>query len=307
MDWLEIIIKVPQNRIETASAIANMTVPYGIYIEDYSDLEQGALEIAHIDLIDENLIAKNRDEALIHIYVDKNDDFTDNIEYLKERFSAEKIEYDISFSEASDIDWNEYWKRFFHSFEIGERLVIVPEWENYENNDNRSVLKINPGAAFGTGTHATTSLCLELLSQYTFENSTVLDIGSGSGILSIAGVLLGAKSSVGVDIDEAAVKVANANAVMNNVSDKTEYIHGDLAEKVSGKFDIVCANIVADVIIRLLSNISNFMHKDSVLIASGIIDSRAEDVKKAFSEFGFSIVDELTKDNWYAFTIKMKE
>ena len=307
MDWLEIIIKVPVQRLETASAIANMTVPYGIYIEDYSDLETEALEIAHIDLIDEKLIAKDRDFSLIHIYADKNEDFTGHIEYLKERLSAESINYEISFSSVKDIDWNEYWKKFFHSFEIGSRLAVVPQWEEYENKEGRSVLKINPGAAFGTGTHATTSLCLLLLEKYAFDNSTVLDIGCGSGILSIAGVLLGAKSAVGVDIDEAAVKVAKDNAAMNGVLDRCEYIHGDLAEKVSGKFNIICANIVADVIIRLLKDVSVFMQKESILIASGIIDTRADDVKKAFSDFGFTIIDELTRDNWYAFTIKIKE
>lgn len=307
MDWLEVIIKFPNEYCETVAAIANMTVPYGIYIEDYADLEKEAYEIAHIDLIDEELIAKDRKEAIIHIYVDKNEDFTEPLEYLKERLSAEKIKFEISFSSVTNIDWNEYWKKFFHSFEIGDRLAVVPQWEDYDNEKSRSVLKINPGVAFGTGTHATTSLCLELLDRYTAEDSTLLDIGCGSGILSIAGVLLGSKSAVGVDIDEASVKVARENAKMNGVQNSIEYIHGDLAEKVSGKFDIICANIVADVIIRLLSNVADFMHKDSILIASGIIDTRADDVKKAFSDYGFTIVDELTKDNWYAFSIKIKE
>lgn len=307
MDWLEIIIKVPTKDCETTTAIANMTVPYGIYIEDYSDLETEAFEIAHVDLIDEALIAKDRDISLIHIYADKNEDFTEHIEYLKERLCALGINYDISFSSIKDIDWNEYWKKFFHSTEIGKRLAVVPEWEEYENKDNRSVLKINPGAAFGTGTHATTSLCLQLLEKYTNENSTLLDIGCGSGILSIAGVLLGAECAVGVDIDEAAVRVAQDNAAMNGVAHKTQYIHGDLAEKVSGKFDIVCANIVADVIIRLLENVSEYMNKNSILIASGIIDTRADDVKEAFTRFGFKITEELRRDNWYAFTIMAKE
>ena len=220
---------------------------------------------------------------------------------------TDKPKFEISFSSVTNIDWNEYWKKFFHSFEIGDRLAVVPQWEDYDNKKSRSVLKINPGVAFGTGTHATTSLCLELLDRYTAKDSNLLDIGCGSGILSIAGVLLGSKSAVGVDIDEASVKVARENAKMNGVQNSIEYIHGDLAEKVSGKFDIICANIVADVIIRLLSNVADFMHKDSILIASGIIDTRADDVKKAFSDYGFTIVDELTKDNWYAFSIKIKE
>lgn len=304
MDWFEIVIKVPTDECETASAIANMTVPYGIYIEDYSDMESQAWEIAHIDLIDEALLAKDRNSAFIHIYIDKSDNLTESLAYLKERFGAEQIPYEVFFATVEDIDWNEYWKKFFHTTEIGERLAVVPAWEKYDNPENRSVLKIDPGVAFGTGTHATTSLCLMILEQYAKDNDSVLDIGCGSGILSIAGVLLGAENAVGVDIDAAAVKVAGENAAMNNVGDKTSYIHGDLAEEVSGRFDIICANIVADVIIRLLKNVGEYMKEDAVLIASGIIDSRAEEVKAAILDNGFVIEQELTRDNWFAFAIK---
>ena len=303
MDWFEIVIKVPIDKCDTASAIANMTVPYGIYIEDYSDMESQAWEIAHIDLIDEALLAKDRHNAFIHIYIDKSDNVTESLAYLKERFNSSSIPYEVALGSVADIDWNEYWKKFFRTTEIGDRLAVVPAWEEYDNPEKRSVLKIDPGAAFGTGTHATTSLCLSLLEQYTNKSDNVLDIGCGSGILSIAAVLLGAENAIGVDIDDAAVRVARENAVMNNVSDKTQYIHGDLAEKVSGKFDIVCANIVADVIMRLLKNVSDYMNDNAVLIASGIIDSRAVEVKQSIIDNGFKIERELTRDNWFAFAI----
>ena len=304
MDWFEIIIKVPSNSIETASAIANMTVPYGIYIEDYSDMESVAWEIAHVDLIDEALLAKDRNVALIHIYIDKSDNLTESLAYLKERFGEENIPYEVSFASVADIDWNEYWKKFFHTTEIGKRLAVVPAWEEYDNKNNRSILKIDPGAAFGTGTHATTSLCLSLLEEYTKAGDSILDIGCGSGILGIAGVLLGAEDAVGVDIDSAAVKVAGENAKMNGVGEKISFLHGDLAEKVTGRFNIICANIVADVIIRLLKDVGNFMKDGAVLIASGIIDSRANEVKNAIVQNGFTVEQELRRDNWFAFAIK---
>jgi ribosomal protein L11 methyltransferase len=303
MNWFEIVIKIPTEQCEIASAVANITVPYGIYIEDYSDMESQSWEIAHIDLIDEELLAKDRSSALIHIYIDKSENPMEAVSFIKERFNAENIKYEVSFGEVEDIDWNEYWKTFFHTTEIGEKLAVVPKWENYDNKNDRKILSINPGAAFGTGTHATTSLCLQLLEQRIKGGETVLDIGCGSCILSIAGVLLGGESAVGVDIDEAAVKVAKENAAMNCVEDKTEYICGDLAEKVNGKFDVVCANIVADVIIRLLDNVANFMNEDALLIASGIIESRAEEVKSVIISKGFKIEEELTKENWYAFAI----
>ena len=304
MDWFEIIIKVPTAQCETASAIANMTVPYGIYIEDYSDMETVSWEIAHIDLIDDDLLKKDRNSALVHIYMDSSDNVEESLAYLKERFIAEKIEFEVNLGTVAEIDWNEYWKKFFHTSLIGKRLAVVPAWEEYENNEERKILKIDPGAAFGTGTHATTSLCLEFLEKYTKKNDTVLDIGCGSGILSIAGVILGAKNAIGVDIDEGAVKVAKENAVMNGVADKTDYIHGDLAEKVQGEFDIVCANIVADVIMRLLTDVDKYMKPDGILIASGIIAPRADEVRQSILSNGFAIEEELVREEWYAFAIK---
>lgn len=304
MEWKEITVTVDSQNVTVAEDIANMTVPYGIYTEDYTDLEQQALEIAHIDLIDEDLINKDRTKAIIHVYISDEDNAYEAVSFLKDQLNAVNVEAVVSMGSVDDSDWADNWKKFFKCTEIGEKLVIRPSWEEYENKSGRKVLNIDPGAAFGTGTHATTTLCLELLEQYVKNDDTMLDIGTGSGILSIASVLLGAKSAVGVDIDEVAVKVSNENAAINNITDKTQYIKGDLAEKVSGKFNIVCANIVADVVIRLLKDVDLYFEKDAVLICSGIINIRAEDVKAAFKEYGYEIIDERTKDNWYAFAVK---
>ncbi len=305
MNWTEITIKVPQKDTDLAAAIANMTVPYGIYIEDYSDLEQKAEEIAHINLIDEELIAKDRTFSLIHIYISECDNALEAIEFLKQRFTCEKIDFTVTSIGVNDNDWNENWKKYFHTSEIGKKLVIVPSWETYENKDNRVVLNIDPGAAFGTGTHATTSLCLSLLENYITSETDMLDIGTGSGILSIASVLLGARKAIGVDIDAQSVKTAKENSQINNIADKCEFIVGDLADKVSGKFQVVCANIVADVIIRLFENVDEFMTEDATFIISGIIDMRKDDVLNAAKEKGFTIVEELYKDNWCAFVLKL--
>ena len=304
MNWTEITVLVPTEFTEVASAIANMTVPYGIYIEDYSDLEQNAWEIAHIDLIDEELIGKDRKNSVIHIYISECDNAAEALEFLKERLSAEKIPFTVGSIGVDDTDWNENWKKYFHTIEIGEKLAVVPSWEKYDNPDNRTVLNIDPGAAFGTGTHATTSLCLELLQGYITENTKMLDIGCGSGILALASVLLGAENAVGVDIDAQSVKTAKENADINNIAEKAEFFVGDLADKVTGKYNVICANIVADVIIRLLPDAAMFMQDDAVLIVSGIIDIRKDDVLAAVSDNGFTVVDERYKDNWCAFVLK---
>lgn len=303
MNWTEITVSMPLECTDTAAAIANMTVPYGIYIEDYSDLEQSALEIAHIDLIDEELINKDRSESKIHIYISECDNAAESIAFLKERLAAVQIPARVESIGVEDSDWNENWKKYFKAFEVGERLAVVPSWEKYQNTADRTVLQIDPGAAFGTGTHATTSLCLGLLDRVASSGKKVLDIGCGSGILAIAGVLLGADSAVGVDIDAQSVKTARENAEINAVTDKTEFLVGDLAEKVSGRYEIVCANIVADIIIRLFDNVADFMTDDGILIVSGIIDLRADEVKRSAAEHGFTIAEELVRDNWCAFVL----
>ncbi len=303
MEWTEIKITVPLDRTEEAEAIANMVVPYGIYVEDYSELEKDAREIAHIDLIDEDLIKKDRTISIIHIYISNEENPFEAAEYLKERYAAVGIKSQIETDNVNDAAWADNWKKFFKVTEIGEKLVIRPSWEEYDNKSNRVVLSIDPGAAFGTGTHATTRMCLSLVEKYVKENCDLLDIGSGSGILSIAAALLGAKKVDGVDIDPVAVKVSNENAEINNVQNIVNFKKGDLLEEISGKYDVICANIVADVIISLLETVEQFMKPETVFLCSGIIDIREEDVKNAFNKFGFKIIEEMESENWRAFAV----
>lgn len=303
MDWTEITAKVPTDKTDEAAAIANMTVPYGIYIEDYTNLEADAEEIAHIDLIDDELVNKDRTHSIIHMYIAESDNAIEAVSYLRERFTACGIDNEIKCELVDDADWNENWKKYFKAFEIGEKLAVCPSWESYDNKDNRTVISLDPGAAFGTGSHATTSLCLEILEKRVTNDTTVLDIGTGSGILAIAADLLGAKSAIGVDIDAQSVKTAIANAEINGVSEKTEFLVGDLAEKVSGKYDIVCANIVADVVMRLFDNVADFMNDDGILIVSGIIDMRAAEVEKSAIEHGFKIAESLMREEWHAYVL----
>ena len=301
MNWTEIIIKVPTEYTSQAEDIANMTVPYGIFTEDYSDLEQGAMEIAHIDLIDEQLLAKDREKSLIHIYLDEYANAAEALSYLQEMLTASKIPFEIYTDKVSDTDWADNWKKFFKVTEIGKKLVILPTWEEYKGDGSRRVLSIDPGAAFGTGTHATTRLCLEMLENYAKEDSSMLDIGCGSGILSIAGLLLGAKSVVGVDIDELAVKVATENTEINGLSDKACFVKGDLAENITGKFDVICANIVADIVMMLTTDVPKYLSDGGVFMCSGIIDIRANEVENCLKENGFEIVEAKVQENWHAY------
>ena len=300
MDFNEIVLKVNIKDLETAEAIANMIVPYGIYIEDYSDLETEAVKIAHIDLIDEGLLAQDRTTALIHIYLPLNESPKEALSFLEDRFKEEKIDYFVTTKEIYSKDYINNWKKYFTKKEIGEKLLILPEWEKTKDT-NRTILKIDPGAAFGTGTHATTSMCLELLDKYVKNDISVLDIGCGSGILAVASTLLGAKNAVGVDIDETAIKVSKQTAILNNQQEKTEFFVGDATKQVTGKFDIIVANIVADVIIYLSDKIKPLLKEDGIFICSGIIEGREQEVKDALIKNGINIIEFVNVDNWYAF------
>lgn len=306
MDWTEIKITVPIAKIDAAGDIAQMVVPYGIYIEDYSALEDEVRQIARIDLIDEALLQKDREKGVVHIYISPEDNPKEAAAFLSERYTAEHIEHEISFEDCAEEDWLNNWKQYFHPIPVGERLLIRPTWRTEFDPGERVVLNLDPGLAFGTGTHETTRLCLIALERYIKEGATVLDVGCGSGILAVAALLLGAKSATGVDIDELAVKTARENAELNGVSSRFEALCGNLTDRVGGTYDIVFANIVADAILLLSEDISSFMKKDSVYIMSGIIDTRVPEVLAAL-ENRFEVLETLSENGWYCIAAKKKQ
>ena len=301
-DWTEVRIEVNAADVDRVGDIASMVVPYGIYIEDYSDLEAEAWEIAHIDLIDEDLLAKDRTKAFVHVYISPEDNPLEAVAFLKERYTAEKIPHEILLSACRKEEWENNWKQYFHTMEIGDRLVIKPKWEALDDPKGRAVLSIEPGLAFGSGTHETTRLCLQTLEKYINNDTTVLDVGCGSGILSVASLLLGAKKAVGVDIDALAVKTARENGLENGFSEpRLQILHGNLTDKVTGKFSVVVANIVADVIIYFCSQVASFMEDGGVFITSGIIDTREQEVLDAFAQNGFVVKARHEEKGWVCF------
>ena len=303
-DWTEIKIKIKADDIDRVADIANMTVPYGIYIEDYRTLEEESWEIAHIDLIDEELLNKDRNIGYIHIYIKPDENPAEAISFLTDRLNSEKIENEIDQGLIKNEDWQNNWKRNFHSIEIGQKLAICPSWETEYNPQNRKVLMLEPGLAFGTGTHNTTRLCLETLEQKISGGEEVLDLGCGSGILALSALLLGAKNAVGVDIDELATKTAVENGKANAFTEPQYQIYcGDMTEQVKGQFDVVVANIVADIIILFCQNARQFMKPNGIFIVSGIIDSREQDVLDAFQKFGFNILERHQSENWLCFVL----
>ena len=296
MEWTDIRITVPQRFAETAEAVATMVANGGIYIEDYSDLEQQAWEIAHVDLIEQELLDKPRDVVIVHLYLAPDENPAEVLPLLKERLEAAGIPYQLDTAGIEQEDWQNAWKQYYHAMDIGRRLAIVPGWETYDTP--RVQITMDPGLAFGTGTHETTALCLELLDGLVQGGERVLDVGTGSGILAIAALKLGARQADGVDIDPMCVRTAGENAERNGVADRFRVLVGDLSDKAEGVYDIITANIVAAAILSLAPAVPALMAPGAKFICSGIIDTRKDEVLAGLRACGLRPVEIQEKRGW---------
>ena len=305
MEWTDIQITVPHPYAETAEAIATMVSNGGIYIEDYSDLEEQAWEIAHVDLIEQELLDQPRDIVKVHMYLAPDENPAEILPLFKERLDAAGIPYELTTAGVEQEDWQNAWKKYYHAMDIGKRLAIVPGWEAYETD--RMVITMDPGMAFGTGTHETTSLCLEVLDERVRGGERVLDIGTGSGILAIAALRLGAACAEGVDIDPMCVRTAGENAQRNGVQDRFTVLVGDLSDKASGVYNIITANIVAAAILSLAPHVPALMAPGAVFVASGIIDTRKEEVLAGLRGAGLDPFEVREKRGWVCIVCRKKE
>ena len=296
MEWTDISITVPRRYADTAEAVATMVANGGIYIEDYADLEQQAWEIAHVDLIEQELLDKPRDVVIVHMYLAPDENPAEVLPLFRQRLDDAGVEYTLNTEGVEQEDWQNAWKQYYHAMDIGRRLAIVPGWEEYDTD--RTVITMDPGMAFGTGTHETTSLCLETLDELVQGGERVLDIGTGSGILAIAALKLGAKEAEGVDIDPMCVRTAGENAQRNGVAERLTVLVGDLSDKASGVYDIITANIVAAAILSLAPAVPALMAPGAKFIASGIIDERRDEVLDGLKAAGLRPVQVKEKRGW---------
>ena len=299
MDYTEFIVTVGRPQADLATNVATALCEGGLYIEDYQDLEVQVQAIAHVDLIEQALLDKPRDEVRIHLYVSREENPAAFSELLRSRLLAQGVDFALDTQGVRQEDWENSWKQYYHPIEIGARLAVAPTWEDYQGH-GRTVLRMDPGMAFGTGTHETTALCLSVLEQRVQGGERVLDIGTGSGILAVAALLLGAQSALGVDIDPMAVRTATENARRNGVEERLTVFVGDLAKGASGTYDIITANIVADAILRLAPAVPPLLASGGLFVASGIIDERAEEVAQGLAQAGLAVHKTLTDRGWVA-------
>ena len=302
MEWTDIRLTVSKADAEAAEAVATMIAEGGIYIEDYSDIEEQVEQIAHVDLIEQELLDKPRDTVIIHMYLEPGDSPVETLALIAARMEAAGIPYTSETEGVEQEDWQNGWRKYYHPMDVGQRLAVVPSWQDYETS--RVKLILDPGLAFGTGGHETTNLCLEVLDERVKGGERVLDIGTGSGILAIAALKLGAAVAGGVDIDPVAVRTAGENAALNGVADKLTVLVGDLSDKASGRYDIITANIVANAIMALAPAVPGLMADVAVFIASGIIDSRKDEVIAALEAAGLAVLEVKEKRGWECIVCK---
>lgn len=292
--WIEVKIVTSSDALEAVSGVFYTLDVKGVAIEDPRDIlerEQGPLSW---DFADINIFEYGKDAAVIKGYFCEEDNIEEIKSYIEEKLAYIK-ELGIDIGEGKVIvnavyeeDWANNWKKYYKPTKIGEKIVIKPIWEEYNSKENEIIVEMDPGMAFGTGTHETTKMCIEALEKRVQKESTVFDIGTGSGILAITAAKLGAKKVIGVDLDPVAVDSAKQNIGFNKL-DNIEIIHGNLMDVINGKAEVVVANIIAEVIILLCEDVKKFLKKNGYFISSGIIKDRKEDVINELTTVGFKI------------------
>ena len=314
MDWLELKIDTAPAGIDPVTEMLTEHGVTGVIIDDQRDFQDFmAHNQAYWDYVDEDLVKEKENLCRVTFYVENSPAGYGTIAAIRMDMHAMKQKHPeyapllLTMENVKDEDWENNWKQFYKPMEIGERLLVIPAWEKAEAK-GRVTLTLNPGLTFGTGSHATTRLCLTALESRIHGGEKVLDLGCGSGILSIAALRLGAGSAFACDIDEKCIDVAYENAALNGIGKKQLTVRqgdatkeGALRDAIGTGYDVVVANIVADVIISLAPQVRHFLKEDGWFLTSGIIDDRADEAAAALTAAGWNIVESCTSEGWYCY------
>jgi len=299
-NWTKLTVTGKVADLDTISSVMSM-IDNGLMIEDYSDFSLNGM---YGELVDDTILNADKDTVKVSVFVPEERSLAECRSFITERLSILSVSAEISAEGMREEDWAESWKQYYKPVHLG-KITVVPAWEDYTPSDDEVIIKMDPGMAFGTGTHETTRLVIRLMQDEILGGERVLDMGTGSGILSICAAKLGAKSCNAYDIDPVAVKVARENArdggcdnITVGVSDLLKGV--DLSE---GKYDICLANIVADIILRMLPDINNYVKPEGKIILSGIISPRADEIREAVRKYGYKIIKEETENDWLAMMI----
>lgn len=312
MNWQAIKIYTNKKGIDVLTGIFIDLGINGFIIEDKDDFNSFLTDSElYWDYVDESLDYLKAVPTSVKIYIADNLQGKDTVHSLKNELIRIKNlddygSLELEYENIREEDWENNWKQYFKPFKVGKQFYIKPSWEVINESTDRKILEIDPASSFGTGTHHTTQLCICALEKYVYNNPCrLLDMGTGSGILSIAASMLGAKDITAVDIDENSIKIANENAKKNNINFKTFCTNICLNDTIGENFNIIVANIVADVIINMKNILKNKLAKDGILIISGIIDNRSNEVLSELENIGFKLLEKTISGDWVCMTLNM--
>lgn len=313
MKWIEVLVKTTTEAVSIVSSILYEAGALGLVIEDPKDILTYHDNEEDWDYVDPKLLDQNYEGVIIKGYLQESEDLIDKIEYIKQgvekipQYNLDKGLGEVTTSEVQDQDWSSTWRKYYKPKKVGNRIVIKPSWEPYQKNDKELIIELDPGMAFGTGTHETTIMCIRMLEKYIHNFDNVIDIGCGTGILSIAAAKLGAVNTLAIDLDEDSVRISKENVRKNGVANTVLVKHGNLLDVVDGKVNIIVANIVADIIKIITKDVKSFLEDDGVFITSGIILDKIDEVKESASEAGLQLTDELKMGEWACLVFKCEE
>lgn len=299
MIWCEIKLEITAEMADLVAEVLLEEGAGGVVHDDPEILK--IREFGEDEIIDEQLKESIAPEYSLRAYFPVDDSLGERLILIKDRLREILGEtVDLQLTQIKEDDWAHAWKAYYKPEKIGQ-IVIKPSWESYQSNPDELIIELDPGMAFGTGTHPTTRLCLQMMQQIIKEPISVLDIGTGSGILAVAAAKLGASEVVASDIDPLAVKIAMDNIERNAESQKVKTLESDLLKKhATQRYDLVVANIVADIILRLIPDLKGYLKITGSLLLSGIIQGRLTDVEKKLNDYGFQIVETVTEGEWRA-------
>lgn len=311
MKWYEIRINTTDEASDAVSEMLTSMGAGGVAIKDPFDIRKEIEKPNTLDYADEDFLEALGEDVIISAYFQNRLDINDLLKQINDGLKNISQFLDIGkglegYGEVDDEDWSTAWKKYYKPFKLTNRIVIKPTWEEYKAEEQDIIIQMDPGMAFGTGTHETTQMCSILLDKYISDGSEVLDVGCGTGILSIIASKLGAKKVEAIDIDEVAVRVAKENIEINGESLKIKAFKAILSDLQAGeqKYDIIVANIIANVIIDLSSLIPYYLKKNSLFVTSGIIKERKQDVIDACKKNGMSCIDNLEMGEWVAMVFR---
>ncbi len=308
MKWIEVSVKTSTAAVEAVANVLYDAGVNGVAIEDPLDLQLLDRGEDAWELVDENLINSYYEGVVVKGYIPDSPEVAGQVDLIRKavvllpEYGLDIGAGEVSMLSVDEEDWSEEWKKYFKPQKPGERIVIKPTWEEYDVKENELILQLDPGMAFGTGTHETTIMCLQEMEKCVDANKIILDIGCGSGILTIAAALLGCKKAIGVDLDPLAVEISERNAKLNGVDHLVEIRQGNLMDVIKEKADVLVSNIIAEIIVKMCPEVHRYVMPGGLWIASGIINEKIAVVQRGMKTAGLEVRHIRSMGEWAVIT-----